>query len=106
MAAFAAKGRATQACVAPLYVDHGERDEGGRTFFQRWYDSNAVSRLIAGIPGLELIESSVVRLQPNLSTAYSRTFPLLVPLGPLFGLLARERVGPGGDVIRLLLARV
>jgi hypothetical protein len=46
-----------------------------------------------------------VRLQPNLSSAYTRTFPLLVPLGPAFGLLARERRGPGGDVIRLLCTR-
>ena len=50
-------------------------------------------------------ESSIARLQPNLSAAYLRTFPLLVPLGPFFGLLARERRGAGGDVIRLLLAR-
>ena len=39
------------------------------------------------------------------NAAYARTFPLLVPLGPAFGLLARERRGPGGDVIRLLFSR-
>jgi hypothetical protein len=30
---------------------------------------------------------------------------LLVPLGPLYGLLARERAGEGGDVARLILER-
>lgn len=90
---------------APAYVDHGQRDEHGRSFFQRWYDDAAVARLVAAVPALEVVDSSVVRLQPNLSAAYLRTFPLLVPLGPIFGFLARERSGPGGDVIRLLLAR-
>jgi len=91
--------------TAPAYVDHGERDVHGRSFFQRWYDAAAVERLVAAVPALEVVESSVVRLQPNLSAAYLRTFPLLVPLGPVFGLLARERRGPGGDVVRVLLAR-
>jgi len=90
---------------APAYVDHGERDDLGQVFFQRWYDGGTVERLIASAPALEVVESSVVRLQPNLNTAYVRTFPLLVPLGPAYGLLARERRGPGGDVIRLLLTR-
>lgn len=90
---------------APAYVDHGERDDVGRVFFQRWYDDDAVERLVASAPALELVDRSVVRLQPNLQAAYSRTFPLLVPLGPAYGLLARERVGLGGDVIRLLLRR-
>ena len=90
---------------APAYVDHGERDALGRAFFQRWYDDAAVASLTARVPELELVESSVVRLQPNLNAAYARTFPLLVPLGPAFGLLARERRGPGGDVIRLLFSR-
>ena len=39
------------------------------------------------------------------NAAYARTFPLLVPLGPVLGLLARERCRPGGDVIRLLFTR-
>jgi SAM-dependent methyltransferase len=89
----------------PAYVDHGERDELGRAFFQRWYDADAVARLTESVPALELVESSVVRLQPNLNAAYTRTFPLLVPLGPTFGVLARERRGPGGDVVRLLFTR-
>ena len=88
---------------APVYVDHGERDDLGRAFFQRWYDDTAVMRLIGGAAALEVIESSIVRLQPNLNSAYVRTFP--VPLGPAYGLLARERRGPGGDVIRLLFKR-
>ena len=90
---------------APAYVDDGERDGGGRAFFQRWYDDAAVGRLVAAVSSLELVESSVVRLRPNLNAAYARTFPLLVPLGPAFGLLARERRGAGGDVIRLLFTR-
>ncbi len=87
------------------YVDEGVRDAAGRAFFQRWYDDEGVSDLVRAVPGLELRESSVVRLVPNLNAAYTRTFPLLVPLGPVFGLLARERSGPGGDVVRLLLER-
>jgi SAM-dependent methyltransferase len=90
---------------APAYVDHGERDDRGRAFFQRWYDDDAVARLTATSPSLELLESGIVRLQPNLSAAYARTFPLLVPLGLACGVLARERRGPGGDVIRLLFTR-
>jgi SAM-dependent methyltransferase len=90
---------------APAYVDEGERDAAGRAFFQRWYDDAAVARLAGAVPALELAESSIVRMQPNFSAAYNRTFPLLVPLGPVFGLLARERRGPGGDVIRLLFTR-
>ena len=89
----------------PAYVDSGERDDLGRAFFQRWYDDDAVTRLASAVPSLELVESSVVRLQPNLNAAYARTFPLLVPLGPAFGVLSRERHGPGGDVVRLLFTR-
>ena len=84
---------------APLYADQG--GAGGRHFFQRWYDATRIERLAAAAPGLELVSSSVTRLQPNLNALYTRTFPLLVPLGPLFGLLARRREGPDGDVIRL-----
>ncbi len=87
------------------YLDHGERDDQGRTFFQRWYDDAAVERLVGGIDALELIESSVVGLRPNLSALHARTFPLLVPLGPVYGLLAGERDGPDGDVVRLVLRR-
>ena len=89
---------------APAYVDHG--DEDGRWFFQHWYSRGELEELIASVPSLRLVELSVARLQPNLNAAYNRTFPLLVPLGPLFGVLARERVGPQGDVARLLLERL
>jgi SAM-dependent methyltransferase len=88
---------------APAYVDHGSLD--GRYFFQRWYDDDALAALLEAVPELRVTQRSVVRLQPNLNAAYNRTFPLLVPLGPLFGVLARERRGPGGDVVRLLLER-
>jgi SAM-dependent methyltransferase len=88
---------------APTYADQG--GEVGRHFFQRWYDAARVERLAAAAPSLELVSSSVSRLQPNLNALYTRTFPLLVPLGPLFGLLARRREGPDGDVIRLTFRR-
>lgn len=84
---------------APVYADQGEAGAGH--FFQRWYDDARVERLAAAVPALELVSSCVSRLQPNLNEAYTRTFPLLVPLGPLFGLLARRREGAGGDVARL-----
>lgn len=89
---------------APKYLDHG--GDGGRYFFQRWYDGSAVERLAAAVPALRLERSSVVRLQPNLNAAYTRWFPWLVPLGPLYGLLMRERAGPDdGDVVRVLFSR-
>jgi SAM-dependent methyltransferase len=87
------------------YVDEGKRDFHGAAFFQRWYDDAEVDRLVAAVPAVELVERDVVRLSPNLNTAYNWAFPLLVPLGPFFGLLARERSGPDGDVVRLLLRR-
>jgi len=88
---------------APVYADQG--GAGGRHFFQRWYDAARVERLVAAAPGLELVSSQASRLEPNLNDVYTRTFPLLVPLGPLFGVLARRVDGPGGDVIRLTFRR-
>ena len=88
----------------PKYVDHGEGDEG-KHFFQRWYDDAAIERLLDAVPELELQRRDVVRLQPNWQPLYSRLFPWLIALGPLYGLLARERVGAGGDVVRLVLRR-
>lgn len=88
------------------YVDSGERDDAGRAFFQRWYDDAEVARLVGAVPGVELVESTVVGLRPDLNALYTRTFPLLVPAGWLFGLLARERRGAGGDVVRLVLRRL
>jgi SAM-dependent methyltransferase len=79
--------------------------ESGRTFFQLWYDEARASELTAAVPALELVSVEVVRMQPNWNDAYVRTFPALLPLGPLFGLLGREHPGPGGDVVRLLLVR-
>jgi SAM-dependent methyltransferase len=89
---------------APVYADEG--GDGERHFFQRWYDAARVDRLASAVPGLELVSSGVSRLQPNLNALYTRTFPLLVPLGPLFGVLARRREGPGGDVVRLTFAKL
>ena len=89
------------------YAEHRDRPlyGGENTFFQRWYDDAAVERLAAAVPTLELRSRKVARLQPNLNAVYNRLFPWLVPLGPLFGLLARERAGPGGDVVRLTFTR-
>jgi SAM-dependent methyltransferase len=78
---------------------------GEDTFFQRWYDAAAIERLTAAAPALRLDSQKIARLQPNLNTAYSRLFPWLIPLGPVFGLLAREREGEDGDVIRLTFTR-
>jgi SAM-dependent methyltransferase len=86
----------------PVYA---EQAAGDRHFFQRWYDRARLERFAAAAPGLELVSSSVSRLQPNLNALYTRTFPLLVPLGPAFGLLARRVDGPGGDVVRLTFRR-
>src|SRR5262249_5736541 len=88
---------------APVYADQG--GASGRHFFQRSYDEARLERFAASATGLELVSSSVSRLQPNLNALYTRTFPLLVPLGPAFGLLARRRDGPGGDVARLTFRR-
>jgi len=87
---------------APVYA---EQAAGDRHFFQRWYDQARLERFAAAAPGLELVSSCVSRLQPNLNALYTRTFPLLVPLGPAFGLLARRVDGPGGDVARLTFRR-
>lgn len=85
---------------APVY---GKGDEP--VLFQRWYDDSRVDELLAAVPALTLVRRSVVRLAPNWNALYARFFPLLVPLGPLYGLLAREVEGEGGDVIRLSLRR-
>jgi SAM-dependent methyltransferase len=85
----------------PMYAAEAD---GERHLFQRWYDEERLERLLAAAPGLELRGRTVARLQPNWNSAYVRLFPWLVPLGPLYGLLARERLGPGGDVVRLSLA--
>ncbi|MFN8222957.1 MAG: methyltransferase domain-containing protein [Gaiellales bacterium] len=80
------------------------RDERGY-FFQRHYDWERVAALVAGEPRLRTRGFEIAGLSPDLATAYDRTFPLLVPLGPLFGLLARKRA-KGGTVARVLLERV
>jgi SAM-dependent methyltransferase len=101
---YAAEAR-TEFRQTPAYADHGVRDEAGRSFFQRWYDAASVERLVRAVPPLELASCTVARMAPNWSAAYNRSFPWLVPLGPLYGLLGRERIGPGGDVVRLQLVR-
>ena len=82
-----------------------EASESGHYLFQRWYDAERVDRLLAEVPDLEPIRREVVRLRPNLNSLYARGFPSLVPLGPLFGVLAREVRDPDGDVVRMLLKK-
>jgi len=87
----------------PVYAAHEPVD--GRYFFQRWYDDERLSRLAGAVPSLELVSREVVRMEPNWNAAYTRTFPWLLPLGPFYGLLGRERTGTGGDVVRLAFVR-
>jgi SAM-dependent methyltransferase len=87
----------------PVYSAH--EPVAGRHFFQRWYDAAHVDELVAAVPALDLVSREVVRMQPNWNAAYTRTFPWLLPLGPLFGLIAREREGAGGDVVRLAFVK-
>ena len=87
---------------APVYAN---RPGGGRAFFQRWYDPARVDALVAAVPALELVSREVVRMSPNWNDAYVRSFPWLVPLGPLYGLLGREVVAADGDVVRLAFVR-
>ncbi|MDX6514818.1 MAG: hypothetical protein QOH73_484 [Gaiellaceae bacterium] len=89
---------------APKYVDHGPGEEG-KHFFQRWYDDAGIERLLDAVPELMVRRREVVRLQPNWQPLYSAAFPWLIALGPLYGVLAREKRGPGGDVVRLVLER-
>jgi SAM-dependent methyltransferase len=77
----------------------------GRYFFERWYDDARLGELAGAAPGLRLVGSRISRMAPNWHLLYLRTFPWLLPLGPFFGVLARERVGPPGDVARLTLER-
>lgn len=84
---------------APMYAAHEPVD--GRYFFQRWYDDAHLDALVESVAALELTSREVVRMEPNWNAAYTRTFPWLLPLGPVYGLIARERTGAGGDVVRL-----
>lgn len=89
----------------PVYGDGAPDAHGERHFFERWYDSETLDALLSTAPELRRLRQSVVRLQPNLHAIYTRAFPWLVPLGPLFGLAARERAGPPGDVVRVTLVK-
>jgi SAM-dependent methyltransferase len=87
----------------PVYAAHEPVD--GRYFFQRWYDDTRLEELVSAVPSLELASREVVRMEPNWNEAYTRTFPWLLPLGPFYGLLGRERAGSGGDVARLAFVK-
>jgi SAM-dependent methyltransferase len=86
----------------PVYGSDGEAE---RYFFERWYDRDRLDRLVGSAPVQE-VSRELVRMEPNWSRLYNRSFPWLLPLGPVFGLLGREAAGPGGDVARLVLERV
>jgi SAM-dependent methyltransferase len=88
----------------PLYGDQPPGPDG-RYFFERWYDEEHVTALVAAAPALRLDHRRVVRMVPNWQRAYARWFPWLIALGPFYGLLGRERSGPPGDVVRLVLTR-
>jgi SAM-dependent methyltransferase len=87
----------------PVYG--GQAAVDGRYFFERWYDEARLGQLVAAVP--ELVERGrrVARMVPNWHRLFLRAFPWLLPLGPLFGLIAVEREGPAGDVVRLTLER-
>lgn len=87
----------------PLYGSQEAVD--GRYFFERWYDEAHLEELIAAVPGLRLAGRRVTRLVPNWHRMYARAFPWLIALGPLYGVLAVEREGPPGDVVRLTFER-
>jgi SAM-dependent methyltransferase len=87
----------------PVY-EKGD-SQGGRYFFERWYDEARLEGLVGAAPPLRLASRKVSAMWPNLHRLYLRVFPWLMPLGPFFGLLARERQGPPGDVIRLTFER-
>jgi len=89
----------------PVYGDQ-EPGPDGRYFFERRYDEARVERLAAAAPRLRLVERHVVRMQPNWNRLYLRAFPWGIALGPLYGVLGRELVGPPGDVVRLSFERV
>jgi len=88
----------------PAYGDQPAGPDG-RFFFERWYDEARVDALVRAVPELALEQRRVVRLWPNWHRAYVRAFPWLIALGPFYGLLAREKAGPPGDVVRLVLTR-
>ena len=88
------------------YVDEGDRETAGRAFFQRWYDDGAIDDLAAAVPAVEVVERRGGGALAESQRGVRKDFPLLVPLGPFYGLLARERVGEEGDVVRLILRRL
>jgi SAM-dependent methyltransferase len=87
---------------APVYANEPRT---GRSFFQRWYDPARVDALVSAAPALALVSRDVVRMSPNWNEAYVRSFPWLVPLGPLYGVLGREVAAADGDVVRLSFVR-
>lgn len=87
----------------PMYGSQEAVD--GRYFFERWYDEDRLRGLVEAVPELTLRHRRVARMIPNWHALFLRAFPWLIPLGPLFGLLAVEREGPPGDVVRLTLER-
>jgi len=83
----------------PVYGSAGAAE---RYFFERWYDGARLDRLVSSAPVRE-VSRELVRTEPNWSRRYNTSFPWLLPLGPVFGLLGREVRGPGGDIARLVL---
>ena len=88
---------------APMYAAH--EPSTAATSSSAGTTTRHLEELVAAAPALELASREVVRMEPNWNAAYTRAFPWLLPLGPVYGLIARERKGAGGDVVRLVLRR-
>jgi hypothetical protein len=85
-----------------VYSAEGESD---RYFFERRYDEAQLDRLVASARVRE-VSRELVRMEPNWNQRCNRSFPRLLPLGPVFGFLGHEVAGPGGDIARLVLESV
>ena len=73
---------------APMYAAHEPVD--GRTSSSAGTTTRTSLSWSSPLSALELVSHEVVRMEPNWNAAYTRTFPWLLPLGPLYGLLGRE----------------
>ena len=86
------------------YVDEGERDERAASSSSAGTTTPPSTLLVAAVPARRARRAGTsCGSRPTSTRRTTRTFPLLVPLGPVYGLLARERRRTDGDVIRLIL---
>ena len=78
------RGLARRAGLRERAGQRARRSSSAGTTRRAWMRSSRPLR------ALELVSREVVRMSPNWNDAYVRSFPWLVPLGPLYGLLGRE----------------